>query len=99
VRGESVWRETPPGRWEDDVLRFHAALERLDAFLTSEAPLAHPPGRIFQGPIADALTHIGQLAMLRRMAGSPMRGENYFVADIVSGRLGPEQAPPMREFA
>ena len=71
---------------------------RLDAYLASEEPLAASPERIFQGPIADALTHVGQLAMLRRMAGASMRGENYFVAEIVAGRVGPQQAPPKREF-
>ncbi len=54
--------------------------------------------RLFQGPIADALTHVGQIAMLRRMAGSPVRGENYFVASIGSGRVGAEQEPPRKEF-
>ena len=51
-----------------------------------------------QGPLADALTHVGQIAMLRRMAGVPVKGENYFVADIVTGRVGPEQAPPKQPF-
>ena len=56
------------------------------------------PEKLFQGPIADALTHIGQIAMLRRLAGSPMRGESYFKADIRAGRVGPGQATPSREF-
>jgi hypothetical protein len=54
--------------------------------------------KLFQGPVADALTHVGQIAMLRRMAGSPMRGENYFVADVAVGRVGPDQAAPTKEF-
>jgi hypothetical protein len=54
--------------------------------------------KLFQGPVADALTHIGQIAMLRRLAGSPVRGENYFRADIAAGRVGPEQTVPAREF-
>ncbi|MGC2828309.1 MAG: hypothetical protein WB994_01585, partial [Candidatus Acidiferrum sp.] len=53
---------------------------------------------LFQGPIADALTHIGQIAMLRRLAGCPIRGENYFKAEITAGRVGPEQAVPRRVF-
>ena len=65
---------------------------------TSEAPLACEPEQLFQGPIADALTHIGQLAMLRRLSGAPIRGENYYKAEIVSGRVGAEQTPPRREF-
>ena len=54
--------------------------------------------KLFQGPIADALTHVGQLAMLRRMAGAPVRGENYFRADIIAGRVGPEQSARRVEF-
>jgi hypothetical protein len=61
-------------------------------------PLGFPPERLFQGPIADALSHIGQIAMVRRLAGSPIRGENYFKAEIVAGRVGAEQATPRREF-
>jgi len=53
---------------------------------------------LFQGPIADALTHTGQINMLRRMAGCPIKGENYFRAEIVNGRVGQEQATPKREF-
>jgi hypothetical protein len=80
------------------VKRCFAALEAFDAFLASEEPLAVAPEKLFQGPVADALTHVGQLAMLRRLAGGAVRGENYFQADIVAGRVGPEQAPPRREF-
>lgn len=65
----------------------------------TEATLSNSVERLFQGPIADALTHVGQLAMLRRMAGEPMRGENDFLADIVTGRVVPEQAAPVWEFS
>ena len=53
---------------------------------------------LFQGPIADALTHVGQIAMMRRLAGVPMKGENYARAEIVAGRVGAEQAAPRSEF-
>ena len=61
-------------------------------------PLGYPAAKIFQGPIADALTHTGQISMLRRIAGAPVRGENYFKAEITAGRVGAEQAAPKREF-
>lgn len=96
--GEHVWREVPPADWEADVSRFFAGLARLDERLASEAPLGFPAERIFQGPIADALTHVGQIAMLRRLAGVPVKGENYFKAEIVAGRVGAEQSVPRREF-
>ncbi len=98
ARGEPVWHDSPPLPWPEEVARFHAALARVDARLASEEPLATAPGVLFQGPIADALTHVGQITMLRRMAGWPVRGENYARAEIVAGRVGPDQAAPRREF-
>jgi hypothetical protein len=96
--GEHRWRELPAGAWPDDVARFHAGLAVLDRRLASDRPLGTPPERLFQGPVADALTHVGQLSLLRRLAQAPVRGENYFKADIAAGRVGPEQAAPRREF-
>ena len=61
-------------------------------------PLAVSAEKLFQGPIADALTHVGQIAMLRRMAGIAIKGENFFVAEIGIGRVGAEQTPPRKEF-
>jgi len=96
--GTHEWRENPPQSWERDSARFFAGLEALDQRLASGAPLGWPAEKVFQGPIADALTHTGQIAMLRRMAGAPVRGENYFKAEIVAGRVGADQAPPRLEF-
>lgn len=87
-----------PAMWEDDIERFHTALARLDDFLASGARLGTKAERIFAGAIADSLTHVGQLAMLRRLAGAPVRGENYSRADIVAGRVGLEQAAARAEF-
>jgi hypothetical protein len=98
ANGKHVWHDSTPVDWPDEVSRFFAALARLDARLASDAPLGYTEKQLFQGPIADALTHVGQIAMLRRMYGSPLRGENYMLADIVAGRVGPEQGAPRREF-
>jgi hypothetical protein len=98
AKGEGVWREATPLPWDQEVARFHAALARFDGFLASDAELRAPVERLFQGPVANALTHVGQIAMMRRMAGAPITGENYFVADIETGRVGSDQAPPRREF-
>jgi hypothetical protein len=98
AKGEHRWRDSEPLDWELEVARFFAALERLDTYLASEAPLGSSAERIFQGPIADALTHVGQLSMLRRLAGSPVRAENYARATIVAGRVGTDQAQPLAEF-
>jgi len=96
--GRQVWHDSPPLAWQDGMARFFAALEAFDQRLASGTPLALPAEKIFQGPVADALTHVGQIAMLRRMAGCKMRGENYLVASIGVGRVGVEQAAPVWEF-
>jgi hypothetical protein len=96
--GQHVWQETPPLPWDEQVERFHRLLDELDVLLAADRPLETSAQRLFQGPVADALTHIGQIAMLRRIADSPVRGENYFKADIVAGRTGPDQTAPRREF-
>jgi hypothetical protein len=97
-RSNETWSKAEAKPWGQQVERFFAGLKGLDDYLASTEPLGCPPGQLFQGPVADALTHVGQLAMLRRMAGNPIRGENYFIADIATGRVGAEQAAPRREF-
>jgi len=97
-KGKEEWHDSQPLPWEEEIRRFHAALQALDDCLASDLPLGAPAERLFQGPIADALTHVGQIAMLRRAAGAPIRGENYFRATIATGRVGPGQPTPVREF-
>lgn len=87
-----------PLTWDKEITRFFSALQRFDDYLASAEPIHAPIEKLFQGPIADALTHVGQIAMLRRMAGVPISGENYFVADMAVGRVGAEQAAPKKEF-
>jgi hypothetical protein len=98
AKGAEAWSDSTPLAWDLEVERFFAALQRFDRFLASDAALATPPERMFQGAIADALTHIGQLAMLRRLAGAKMKSENYSRAEIVAGRVGADQSAPRREF-
>jgi hypothetical protein len=98
AKGKHVWHESPILPWEEAVARFFAALKEFDSYLASEAPLGFPSEKLFQGPIADALNHVGQIAMLRRIAGAPVRGENYFKADIIAGRVGAEQSEKRVEF-
>ena len=96
--GNEAWHNSQPQSWESDTARFFAGLAAFDRRLGSGVPLAAEPERLFQGPVADALTHVGQIAMLRRMAGCPASGENYFVAKIQTGRVGANQAAPVKEF-
>lgn len=96
--GRHTWHDSTPLPWTAEVDRFFAALNKLDRRFAEDRALGYPAERIFQGAIADALTHIGQISMLRRLAGSPVRGESYFKADIQVGRVGREQTPPPYEF-
>jgi hypothetical protein len=98
AQGKQAWQDSKPLSWPQEVERFFRSLQAFDDFLASESQLAASPEKLFQGPIADALTHTGQLAMLRRMAGCPIKGENYYRAEITAGRVGLEQAAPVREF-
>jgi hypothetical protein len=98
AQGAQAWRDSPPLPWDREMARFFETLARFDAYLASDAPLACNPEQIFQGPIADSLTHVGQLTMLRRLSGATMKSENYYKADIAAGRVGPEQTAPRREF-
>ena len=98
AQGDQKWNNSTPLAWDDEVARFFGTLKKFDDYLASEAPLASAPERMFQGAIADALTHVGQLAMLRRLAGCAIKGENYYQAEIVPGRVGAEQSAARREF-
>jgi len=98
ARGEQSWHDSMPLPWDLEVARFFAALQAFDAYLASEQSLGSSAERLFQGPIADALTHTGQLTMLRRLAGTPVRGENYARATITAGTVGIAQAAPVYEF-
>lgn len=96
--GKQKWHDSAPLPWRQEMVRFFAALQAFDDRVGSGEPLAEVPEKLFQGPVADALTHTGQLAMLRRMAGCTMSGENYHVAEIVIGRTGLAQAAPRKQF-
>ena len=98
AKGQQAWNNSQPLQWDQEARRFFETLERFDAYLASDAPLAVAPEQLFQGPIADALTHVGQLTMLRRLAGATMKSENYLKADVVAGRVGSQQSAPRREF-
>ena len=98
LRGPAQWKEATPDSWERQTARFHAALASIEQALASDAPIDVALDQWYQGPFADSLTHVGQLAMLRRLAGAKIKGENYSRADIVAGRVGAEQSAPRREF-
>ena len=90
LKGEMVYLTSPPLPWRDEVSRFFSAAKRLDSYLASGAPLACPVEKLVQGPVGDALTHVGQIVLLRRVAGKPVRAESYFTAEIVAGGVTEE---------
>jgi hypothetical protein len=98
AKGAHVWHTSTPLTWHEEVSRFFDALEKFDAYLASDEPLGFAAEKLFQGAIADALTHVGQINLLRRIAGFPVKGENYFRAEIIAGRVGAEQSTNRVEF-
>lgn len=96
--GQRQWHDSKPLPWEREVARFFATLKKFDNFLASTEPLQASPEKLFQGPIADALTHVGQIGILRRMARAPVKGESYYEAEVEVGRVGADQEKPKREF-
>jgi hypothetical protein len=98
AQGQEKWNDAQPLAWEQEAERFFRALKALDDYLGSGGPIAGPAEKLFQGAIADSLTHIGQIAMLRRMYGAPIKGESYYRAEITTGRVGQDQAAPRKEF-
>jgi hypothetical protein len=98
AEGRGEWHDSVPLEWEQECERFFSAVRKFDDYLASDQPLQAPVEKLFQGPVADALTHVGQIAMLRRLSGAPIKGENYYMADIAIGRVGREQSPPKKEF-
>ena len=98
AEGEQRWQPATPSTWPEECARFFDTLSRFDAYLASDRPLGKSAERLLQGPVADALTHVGQLVMLRRLAGQPVRSENFAAAEIVAGRVTENQRKPKFEF-
>ena len=98
AKGEEAWHNSEPLAWDKEIERFHASLKSFDDYLGSDKELDASCERLFQGPVADALTHVGQIAMLRRIAGEPMKGENYSRAKIEAGHVGANQEASKHEF-
>jgi hypothetical protein len=98
VRGQERWHSSTPLRWSEEMDRFFTALASFDAYLASDQPLHATPEALLQGPIADAFTHVGQIALLRRLAAAPVRPENYYVAKVTIGTVGADQPAPVYEF-
>ncbi len=98
ARGEYLWEARPAKDWAAACDRFFASLKALDDAIEKASFDKHPVEMIFQGPIADSLTHIGQLSIMRGVAGGPVRPESYARAEIQAGRVGREQSDVRKEF-
>ena len=98
AEGKPQWKASKPLPWDRESDRFFAAIKQFDDYLASGEALQAPVEKLFHGPVADALTHVGQLAMMRRLAGCLIKAENYFAASVEIGRVGPGQTPPERTF-
>jgi len=98
VQGNERWRTSKSHAWVIEQQRFFALLHAFDAYLASNEPLYASAEALFQGPISDAFTHVGQIAMMRRLAGCPTRGENFYVAEVRAGQVGSEQPAAVQPF-
>jgi hypothetical protein len=96
--GKERWHTSQPSQWKREQQRFFQSLQAFDSFLASDGELKAPIERLMQGPVADALTHVGQLAMMRRLSGSPIRGENFYAAAIEIGQVAADQPAPVQPF-
>jgi hypothetical protein len=94
--GSYPMKPDPLPTFQGEVERFHALLEAVGELLASGATCAISSEQLLQGPFADTMTHVGQLAMLRRLADSPVAPENFIYADIRADRLHADQPPPAR---
>jgi hypothetical protein len=94
ANGAQRWNTSTPLPWPRECERFFASVKAFDDRVASDEPLGYDLTRLFQGPVADALTHTGQLTMMRRLHGVPMKGESYNRAEVVIGRVGADQTPP-----
>ncbi len=98
AQGKTAWNDAQPSDWDNESNRFFVAIQTFDEFLASDEQIHAPLEKLFQGPIADALTHVGQINLLRRMFDAPVRGESYYRAEIEIGRVGENQSANRPEF-
>ncbi len=75
-------RNIPEQSWQEQITLYYEKLKELNQLMQENSFDTDTLERILQGPLADAMTHIGQLAMMRRLANSAIAGENYFAADM-----------------
>jgi len=89
-------RPEPLPSLQDEIIRFHELISELVQHIEADTPLREgmTAERLLQGPFTDAMTHAGQLAMLRRFAGDPVAPENFIFASIDPHQLGPDQPTP-----
>jgi hypothetical protein len=97
AKGEHVWKAEGSTEWNVELPRFFQLLGELDALMAAEE-FNGSVEKLIQGPIADALTHVGQLSLIRGAAGMPVKPESYARAEIVPGRVGLDQAAAKVEF-
>jgi hypothetical protein len=97
-RTQKALRDAPPEfpEFADAIAHFHEMVEDLARHLENGSPMREiTPEVLLQGPFSDAMTHAGQLALLRRLAGSPVPPENFIFATITPENLTPNQALPV----
>lgn len=98
AKNATFWHTSQPLSWDDEIARFYKSVGVFDEYI-AENPLDEKLALILlQGPVADSLTHIGQLSFLRGIVGAAVKGESYVRAEIEIGRVGREQSANRTEF-
>jgi hypothetical protein len=97
ARGQHIWKANGSSDWNKEVDRFFRLLAEMDSLIAAN-DFNGSVEKLIQGPLADALTHVGQLSMMRGAAGMPVKPESYARAEIVPGRVGLEQSAARAEF-
>jgi hypothetical protein len=82
-------------QWDAEINRFYEILSKLDESFKEKGSTEVSEEQLLQGPLSDVMAHIGQLLMLRRIAGCPVPSENFIFADITKGAVGPDQPEPV----
>lgn len=98
--GSYPFKPEPLPTFADEIQRFHNMVSSVGELLSGDTPFLDGSHRqLLQGPLSDVMTHVGQLALLRRLSDAPVAPENFIYAEIDANRLGPDQPMPARPDA
>lgn len=83
---EVAGRRPEPLPWPEEKSRFVATVWDFDTLVSKGSGLREDRSipsmaHVWNGPLSDLMTHVGQLATLRRLAGDPVPAVRYSQVD------------------